>query len=236
MLSFEVREAQWQEVDLEPERRVLLGDEGIAGDRLRGRIALQTPICVELDAEHVKDDEELARLVELEAAERAFYLVHFACTFQATLGEPFHQADLAVTLLGGGEPSNSPPIAFSMSPRRLSFPIESTRKVSLGFKLTSLGAGIELGPAVEVGEKATGEEPYLEALNELSSTPGWSFFRTRGAEIRGSHRLNMVVRAPRGCPARGIVQLSATIERRFLGLVAYRAMFGLAPQLAFTLP
>ncbi|MGH3937573.1 MAG: hypothetical protein ACRDTG_02910 [Pseudonocardiaceae bacterium] len=100
---------------------------------------------------------------------------------------------LTLTSVGGAVA----PIAWSMTPMRITHSSELTTTVQLGPQLALFGVEASLG-SVERGRTEQRQEVYLEGLNALRSDPAWELRRTSTMELRGSHRLAMVVRTERG--------------------------------------
>lgn len=235
MVSFDLPEPTWHELALEPETVTTKGAPSAPAERLEGWISLGQPVSVPVTLESVADDAELRQFLTAHRAEFKFYLVHLACTFRPAAGEKFANAWLEVKLAREDSTPEPLPIAWSMEPHRLEKAVEFSRTVKLGASLKL--AGLVTGPeaSVEEQKKWTDAEIFLEALNELQSDPVWEFTMTKSTEIRGLHRLAMVVRVPREAPAQGHVSLSASVQRKRLGLIPYRGTFPDAPYLTFRL-
>jgi hypothetical protein len=179
------------------------------------------------------DDVELQRFLR-EAADYEFYAGMLTCTLVQDEGDPrFAAAVLDVDLTTDG-PAPSGPIAWSMEPLRAFDRVPVDRKIQFGPSFELLGVGLEAG--VEAGSQRERKEIFVEGLYERESTPTWRLYRTDSTPLRGGQRFDLVVRAPKGTTTVGTIGLSATIESRRFGLVAYRARLpGPEPELKFEL-
>ena len=239
MLTLELPPIEtWHEPVLQPDRsRVTKALAFDAPSPLSGWISLGEPIVLPITVDQVhKDDKELRQFLELNGDRFKFYLVHMACTFQPSAGERFRKAWLTVQLVREDGSAASPPIAWSMQPSRIAQSVSVSRTVELGASL-KLAEMVE-GPKAEVKQEKewTESQVFLEALNELQPNPVWEFTRTKMAEIRGGHRLVLVVKCPRETAALGLLGLSATVERKRLLVISYQAELPGAPRLVFRMP
>lgn len=145
----------------------------------------------------------------------AYHLVHLACSFEPRRRERFVRASLAIELKREDGLEDPPPIAWSMEPQCLAHVTElsRTQKVDASFKFLSVSLGGEM--------KSQRTECRIQAFNELQPNPRWEFRQSRGAQIRGTQRLVLVVQAP--APTRAMVSLVADVRGRGLpGLVCAR--------------
>jgi hypothetical protein len=239
MITMELPEKiTWHETVLEPdESRITKGVDVAGAGQLKGWVSLGEPVIFPITLDEVpEDDPDLRQFLAANGATYNFYMVHLACTFRPADGESFDKAWLAVDLSREDGLPQPQPIAWSMKPTKLDKLVEISRTVKLGatLKLAEIVVGPEAG--LEQERKWTGSEIFLEALNELQPNPIWEFSRTNSVEIRGGHRLVLVARTPKEAATQGAVSLSASVERKRLGIIPYRAAFPQAPDLAFRLP
>ncbi|MDT3398736.1 hypothetical protein RKE29_19145 [Streptomyces sp. B1866] len=177
---------------------------------LGDRIMLGGPLSVPVTPELIADDAELRAFVAQEAATAAYHLVHTSLTCDRDGGPALRAVSLGFGLsAGAGAPFQ--PVAWSMTPKRLTEAIQTTTSAQLGPQLGFVGHS----RTTQRGRVC------LEALRELRSDPGWEIRRTRTVRIGGTYRLTMVVRAPRGAAVRTAVAVRATV-RRGLGSRHYR--------------
>jgi hypothetical protein len=236
MATMEMPETPFHDLVLEPERRTTRGGNPVSDHRLEGWMSLGEPVSIPITSESVGDDEELRQVVEAEAEKFKYHLVYLACTFRPYDDEPFLRAYLQVQLAHTNGKREPRPIAWSMRPLRLEDAVELSRTVKLEAKLPLVPQVFSAGTGAEITEKSTVRDVFLEAMNEREPNPTWEFYRTDRAEIRGVQRLYLVTRSPKDIVAQGTVALSATIQRRLLGIVPYHATFPDAPYRSFQLP
>ena len=196
---------------------------------LAGRLSLGEPVGVAITPDFAAADAELCAFVQAEIDAARYWLVHLACTFTLGDGDPLDKAWLAVELARADGGVTGRPIAWSMSPMRLSRAIEQSRTLKLGADAKLAQAGVEVARTVE------GSVVYLEALHLRESTPTWEFTRTDADEIRGATLLALVVRAPVGAVVDGSVELTAALRSRRFGVIPFRAELPDRPRLTFRL-
>jgi len=107
-----------------------------------------------------------------------------------------------------------------MSPTLVTHHAQVSRSIKIGPQLKLVGAEIG-GLGVEHATSHQTAEAFLEALCELHADPAWQFTRTRTIALRGSHRLAMIVSAPRSSDTQATVTIRASIRR--WRLLPYRA-------------
>lgn len=210
-------EPVWTEAILEPEVRVTKGGDAPVAGPLPGRLLLGRPVRVRLTAERARDP-ALQTFIEGHAGRHDFTLVHLGCTFRPAEDEPFARASLQVRLSrANGSDGGSEPIAWSMWPLRESEVLDDSTTTEIGAEAKVFTAKVQRTVAVKR------RDVWLEALGELRSDPGWEFTRTPRIPISGSYRLILVVMSDAGAAFGGQVDVTASVERRLLGLVSYRA-------------
>jgi hypothetical protein len=119
MLEFSPPDLAGSEVILEPETRRLKGSEksiAIAGEQLRGRLTLGTPVAVRLTPKTVQAYPEAVAFLAREK-NFGFHLVHLACTFHRRDPEPFEEAWVQVKLRRQDNLLEPPVIAWSLAPQ-----------------------------------------------------------------------------------------------------------------------
>jgi hypothetical protein len=179
-----------------------------AGPPLSGRISVGGPIAVAVTGDYVAGSPDLAAFVRQEEATSTYHLVHLAISFDAAEEEPtLSTASVGLRLSSPAEAAT--PIAWSMLPSRVTDPTEVVTSFTLGPQLKLLGADLSPG-SMSRSSTRRDTEVFLEALRELRSDPGWHLQRTSNLDLRGSHRLVMVVRADRAAPVRVDVAVRAT--------------------------
>ena len=237
MIVFEAPEIPEHDLILEPENRITRGSGTESVDPLEGWVSIGEPVPVPLTIDSVSEDKDLVNFLKSENAEHfKFHRVHLSCTFRPH-NDPFVNAWLKVQLARSDDIQTPQPIAWSMKPRRLEKFVEISRTVKIGASLKILPEVAELGIGSGSERKQTWQhnEVFLEALNELQSDPIWEFTKTDKEPIRKSHRFDLVVRSPKDAVTGGMVSLSATVERKRLGIIPYKAAFPDNPQLTFQL-
>jgi hypothetical protein len=195
---------------------------------LTDRIALGGPVAVAVTPDYVADDPGLRAFVAGEAAHAVYYLVHLSVSFAAEPASPrLDSAALDLTLSG---PADAPqPVAWSMSPLRVSDPVQLERRFSLGPELKLADVSVKLGELDRTVSRQR-EDIFLQAQGELRADPRWEFQHTPAARLYGSFRLIMVVRAATGQPT----SLSATIRAATKGNLLRRYRRELTGPLALT--
>lgn len=179
-----------------------------------GRVVFEGPRAVPVTAQYVAKDPELEAFVVGEAPHSSYYLVHAALMLRADDDEPPFESDVVRMRLSAG--NAAAPIAWSIRPQRVAETAEVTTGWQLGPKLSIADvAGFELG-SMERSTTETHEEVYLESRGELGSTPEWLLHRTANRPLRGSHRLIMVVRAPRGAVTEATITVRTRVRARQL--------------------
>jgi hypothetical protein len=183
-----------QELTLESEgpRRGDGGDGGVLP--LAGRITLGGPFAVPVTPDYVADDPDLRAFVEREAASRVYHVVHMSVSFESEPARP--RLDRTVIELSLSCATTPAPVAWSMTPLRVTDSIQVERSFRLGPELKLQDVELSVG---EAEQKQTWQrtEVFLQAQRILRSDPGWEFTRTKTMSLSGSYRLIMVVRADR---------------------------------------
>lgn len=180
------------------------GGQGVAP--LEGRVAVGGPYAVRITPDQVSDDPGLRMFVEQEAAHSVYHLVHLSLSFTGGSGvTPLARAAMELKL--SSTSTAAEPVAWSMTPLRVTDTAQVERSFTLGPQLKLNDIEVSLG---EVGRTVTQTrtDVFLQALRELRPDPAWEFARTRDMNLYGSHRLTMVVRAPRD----GATSLSGTVR------------------------
>jgi hypothetical protein len=236
MISLEVPDLHMQPVMLKPETRRTKGAAVPPADDLDAVVALGSPMSVPIGPDKVAADAELSAFLEAQKDRFAYYHVHLACTLRPAEEEPFVKAVLKVRLTRSDSLAEPQPIAWSMIPRSIEDAVEVSKTVKLGgdFKFIGLVAGAVASH--ETTEKSKLTERFLAAYNEQRPDPFWEFVNTSTAKIQGSYRFGLVVQTPIGAPVKGVVKLSAKVQRKHFGIIPYRTDFEGAPEISFSLP
>jgi hypothetical protein len=218
-------------VSLQPESRVTLGPGQVA-EALRDRLSFGRSVHA-LDPASV--DEE-ARVFLAGRSDSRFYLLALTVSFKPDEQNPLESAWVDVTL-SARTPADAPqPVAWSMKPLTESDPVSRSRKISLdgSLKLKSDVLPIEAGPGVmlELGRSYEQRAFSVEALREGSSRPRWNFYSTEVSEIRGVHRLSLIIETGAGSSNEAEVGVGATVRLRRLKIFRYRAPLDEVPEAA----
>jgi hypothetical protein len=208
-------------VELASDQRVVRGSNRLK-ERLPGLISVSQPRAMQITHEVVKDDAELSGFIQSNQAQFKFFLVHLYSTFYPTEGEPFEQAWLTIKLARQDGRSEPLPVVWSMRPESLTKNIEISTTVKLGGSLKFMDLGAEAGGDMK---KAWNEEKDFLRAYSIDSAPFWEFNALDQAEIRGTYHLTLIVRTENNVAGMGNIQLRATIQRKKLGLIPYRADF-----------
>lgn len=175
--------------------------------QLTGRIFVGGPLAVPVTLEFVADDPGLRAFVEREA-HSTFHIVHMSVSFATDSTAPMlGTATLELRLTSAVPPE---PVAWSMTPLRLTDTSHVERRLRLGPQLKLIDVEFEQTTARER------EEVFLQAQRELRSDPAWEFRRTKTSPLYGSHRLVMVVRAARGQSTNITAVVRATVRKNLL--------------------
>jgi hypothetical protein len=181
---------------------------------LAGRVRFGGPVAVPVTEDYVAGDPDLAAYVAGQAKHSAFFLVHLAVTLRTQPDDPpFESASVRVRLSADG--AAQPPIAWSLRPLRLADTTEVSTNWRLGPELGLYEVDVALG-GVDHTRTGRREEVFLEGFGELGSDPEWLLSRTSARRLHGSHRLIMVVRAPRGTTTQAAVTVRARVRTRRL--------------------
>jgi hypothetical protein len=216
-MHMDIPECKLTDVSLVPIDEKLRGFRGPRPSDLKGWLQIGEPLVRELDAKTLGKS-PLTQFVR-ESKDYRFLLLHFACSFRPMDGESFAEAWFKVRLSATLDKA----IAWSMTPERLTDEYKLTNSVTLG-------AGLKLQPVTVKAEtsaerEATVAEVYIEALNLLASDPVWELRRTRSRELRGLHQVQLVARLHREARGRAELSLSASVERKMMGIIPYAAAF-----------
>jgi hypothetical protein len=208
---------------LEPDLDELITRSGGADDEvrspLRGRLLVAGPVHARIEVQDVADDPELQRFIERESDRYAFHALRLACTFRPEDGEPFTECWVEIDLRRSDGSADTPPIAWSMQPQRLSRVTQLSNKFTYSAQLKLSAVGLGFGG--ERDESSDRETTYLQAYGAYGATPWWELYRIKGAELRGMQELRLVVRAPADGQVDGKASIEAKVERRKYGVMRY---------------
>ena len=211
---------EWRETDLILDERTVKGvPDAIPAGNLGTRILLGDPVC--------RSMVDVARELAEQDPGHTYTLVELGATFSPSEGEQVQQAWLMANLsaveTSTANHSNIQPIAWSMTPDRLSTPLSQSLgvEVQADFQIFSVG--------MNRSRSADGQEIWLEALNIRRSDPVWEFTRTSTTRVYGSHTLNLMVRSAMGQKVQGQLSLLAKIRRKHLNVLPYRVLLGDSP-------
>lgn len=212
MMEIQLPELDEQPLDLVPESTTrTFSQQPCAGPStaLAGRLRLGGPVAIPISAAYAANDAELRAFVAREAGRYRYHLVHLALTAASERGDPRLER-VTVQLALSAADGAAEPIAWSMTPARVTDVSQLSLTWRLGPQVKLVGVEAGLG-SVERTSSRAGTQFYLEALNELRADPVWELRRTRGLEIRGGHRLGLVVRTAAGAGTRIDGAVHATV-------------------------
>lgn len=227
MITLTLPEPKLHEFPLQADARQVRG--GKKPTKLRGAVDLGEVISLPLEPSLAGDDAVLKHFLQQEGSGYRFHLLRLACGFRPGEGETFDQAWLEINLRREDGLPAPAPIAWSMDPRRLAKPVETTRTVKLGSKLEFLEG--EIG----VERKSSGERAFLEAFRAQEPRPFWEFKATGEVALAGSYLLHLVVRSPAAAPTGGEVSLSVGVKQAKYLLFYQEGVVAAHPALAFSL-
>lgn len=235
MTTIEVPAAVLVPVTLEAERRVTLGGADSSPRRLE-RMSLGRPVCVALNAAAV--DEEARAFLRANPGS-TFHLLALTASFVADTENPLVSAWVDVTLCTNEPADAAEPVAWSMTPLSEADSLSISRKISFNGSLKFTIASMEIGPDLgsEQVTSYTRPEVSIEALHEGTNRPRWAFYATSVSQIRGIHRLFLIVEKPAIATAAATVSVGATAQLRRLKIFRYTAALTHLPELArITIP
>lgn len=181
-------------------------------DALDGRVQLGGPFAVPVTPEYVAESADLRTFVEQEAVHHRYYLVHISVTFDAAPDDPpLGTAAMDLALLSPGKSGR--PIAWSMSPFRITDPTEITSSITLGPQLKLGGIGLA-GIGKTITQSHDENDIFLQAFRELRADPGWRLRRTAAMTLYGSFRFNMIVRSEIEAATELELTITASVPRR----------------------
>lgn len=214
-VSIRVPAPVWHTVPLIPSRGSV--DIPGAAEERPQRITIGEPIVLPLTARRLRDDPDLEEYMQQTGNRWRFSVVKLACSFYPDEDEPLLQAEVTAALRSS-ESDSMQPIAWSVDPRLVVDSINrgGTNKIATDSKFV-------VSPSMERSSSYSAKEYFLQALGERESDVTWVFRRTSSSSVTGTHTLTLVVRLPEGRPSEMHVRVVAYIERRFLGIVPYRA-------------
>lgn len=234
MLKIELPNPRFHDVALEPEAKVrqLAANTALLNEPpLRNQLSLAEPIVVPVTAKEAYKDQDplVADFIDKQKDQRRYYLVHFACSFAPSDGEPINRAWVIVKLRV--EKNSEPAVVISMAPRSVSDiqEIKQELKASASFEL--LGGKLTL----EGGKEDTkpNAELFMYAKDVGHPNVAWVMKQTAKMKIGGIYDFNLIVQAPAGQAMHGVVDSQVEIKRKFFGLVTYNAMLDEHPSSKF---
>jgi hypothetical protein len=230
MIELLLPELPEYEIPLEPDGAARGKHEATGATALSGRVALGGPYSIQITPDYVAGDSDLREFIKHEAEHSIYHLVHLSVSFIEDRGAP--RLDAATLELKLTSPVGNPqPTAWSMSPLRITDPVQVERRFTLGPHLKLGDAEISGGEFEQTASWQRGEV-FLQAQRELRSDPAWQFRHTRTMRLYGAFRLIMVVRAGRN----QAVNLTGTVLAATKGnlLRRYRGELPAAPPLEAT--
>lgn len=187
--------------------------------RIEGRVSLSTAVVHPLTAEEAAAGEaEWLGFLTAEASHSDYFLLSVTCAFRPPAhGDPFSDAAVGVLLESPGEPADRQPIAWSISPKERSHPVERATTVGLSAKLAIVETTLEVAP----GQGR--EELFVIGMGERDSDPEWRIKATSRHPLIGDETFTLIVKAAAGAPVQAHMTVAATIKHRRFGLIPYRA-------------
>ncbi|WUI02578.1 hypothetical protein OHR68_12480 [Spirillospora sp. NBC_00431] len=198
-------------VEFTPERKFRRPgqeSEGTPG-ALQGRVLLGGPVAFPMTAKRYP---EMRAYLDADKQHR-YHEVHLALTFtDPDDGPRLHSVALDITLTA---PSPAePPVAWSMAPSRIDDRAERDLRIELRPQVKLVGVEASAGTVTRTLTRA--RDPFLLALRELRSDPGWELRGTRALPLEGNQRLVMVVRGPRDADTTLDLEIAATTKASVL--------------------
>lgn len=215
-MPIDLPDLEWSETSLVPEERITKGvpNRALDGD-LESRILLGGPICRPLEQILPAGDPALvAATAEQDSV--AYTMTDLAVTFEGAEEERIEKVWVQIKLTA--TQASQPPIVWSMTPDKVSSPVEMFGSADIKADLKVFTAG------VSTSRKTIGEATFLEALNLLRPDPVWEFSRSAAHEIKGAHRLVLVVRSPARIAVEGRLSITASIRRKHWNIIPYRVL------------
>lgn len=187
--------------------------------RVEGRVSLSTAVVHALTAEEAAAGEaEWLGFLTAEAPHSDYLLLSLTCAFRPPAnGDPFADAAVGVLLESPGEPADRQPIAWSVSPKKRSHPVERATTVGLTARLAIVETTLEVTP----GQGR--EEIFVIGMGERDSDPEWRVKATGRHPLIGDETFTLIVKAAAGAPVQAHLTVAATIKHRRFGLIPYRA-------------
>ncbi|CAL9508672.1 hypothetical protein SUDANB15_03575 [Streptomyces sp. enrichment culture] len=187
--------------------------------RIEGRVSLSTAVVHPLTPEEAAGDEtEWLGFLTAEAPHSDYLLLSLTCAFRPPAnGDPFADASVGVLLESPGEPADRQPIAWSISPKKRSHPVERSTTIGLSAKLAIVESTLEVTPA------QGREELLVVGMGERDSDPEWRVKATSRHPLIGDETFTVIVKAAAGAPAQAHLTVAATVQHRRFGLIPYRA-------------
>jgi hypothetical protein len=187
--------------------------------RIEGRVSLSTAVVHPLTAEEAAAGEaEWLGFLTAEAPHSDYLLLSLTCAFRPPAnGDPFADAAVGVLLESPGEPADRQPIAWSISPKKRSHPVERATTVGLSARLAIVETTLEVAP----GQGR--EELFVIGMGERDGDPEWRVKATSRHPLIGDETFTLIVKAAAGAPVLAHMTVAATIKHRRFGLIPYRA-------------
>ncbi|MCZ1008104.1 hypothetical protein [Streptomyces lydicus] len=186
--------------------------------RIEGRVSLSTAVVHPLTAEEAAAGEaDWLGFLTAEASHSDYLLLSLTCAFRPSANsDPFADAAVGVRLESPDEPADRQPIAWSISPKKRSHPVERATTIGLSAKL-AIESTLEITP----GQGR--EDLFIIGMGERDSDPEWRIQATSRHPLIGDETFTLIVKATAGAPVQAHVTVAATIKHRRFGLIPYRA-------------
>lgn len=186
-----------------------------ASAALDGRVFLGGPTAFPMTAKRYPG---MRAYLEADAAHHRYYEVHLALSFKgADEPPPVHTVSLEMRL--SSPASATQPIAWSMAPARIEDPADRDLKFEIRPQIKIVGVEASAGSISGTVNRAG--QPFLVALGELGSNPGWEIRHT-SLPLDGQQRLILVIRAAKDVDTQVDIQVTATTKSSVLR--RYRAL------------
>ncbi|RPF35052.1 hypothetical protein EDD92_5047 [Streptomyces sp. TLI_185] len=187
--------------------------------RIEGRVSLSTAVVHPLTAEEAAAGEaEWLGFLAAESSHSDYFLLSVTCAFRPPAnGDPFADAAVGVLLESPGQPADRQPIAWSISPKKRSHPMERATTVGLTAKLAIVES------TLEVTRGQGREEFFVIGMGERDSDPEWRIKATSRHALIGDETFTLIVKATADVPVQAHMTVAATIKHHRFGLIPYRA-------------
>jgi hypothetical protein len=194
------------------EESVERGQDSISSTRrLESWVELSEVTSLKLTKDITTEDEDLTNFI-LSDEKFNFYYVRLGCSFHSSKQEKFDQAWLEIKLASSNHKVSEKPFVWSMRPLDSYETVEVTNSATISPKMTLVSG--EISGNIGEQRKQAYKNYFLRAFGEGTPNPFWEFKKTELAEINGSYRFHMIIRAAVGIKVSGNVELFTRVRRK----------------------